>query len=97
MAGNLRTFHGRVDLALAAYNAGAGAVHRFLAKRGRRVPTVLAVVLVGGAAMAMSDVPLKLLGISDPAAWAAKDWASDAIPHLLYGAVTYSVLRTGEA
>jgi hypothetical protein len=36
----------------------------------------------------VSDVPLKVLGISDPAFWAAEDWANDAIPHLFYGAVT---------
>ncbi len=29
LSGHLRTFHGRVDLALAAYNAGAGAVRKY--------------------------------------------------------------------
>jgi hypothetical protein len=29
--------------------------------------------------------------------WAGEDWASDAVPHLLYGTVTTAVLRTGEA
>ena len=29
MANNLRTFHGRVDAALAAYNAGAGNVRKY--------------------------------------------------------------------
>lgn len=77
--------------------AVAGLVHRALARRGHSVPAAAAVPLLGATAMALSDVPLKLLGISDPAAWAAKDWASDAIPHLLYGVVTYSVLHTAEA
>jgi len=47
--------------------------------------------------MALSDVPLSLLGISDPASWSAKDWASDVVPHLAYGAITSCGLRAGEA
>jgi hypothetical protein len=77
--------------------AVAGLVHRGLARRGRALPAVVEVALIGGVAMALSDVPLKLLGISDPASWGAADWASDAIPHLLYGVVTYAVLRSAEA
>jgi hypothetical protein len=77
--------------------AAAGLVHRGLARRGHSLPSAVEVTLIGAAAMALSDVPLKLLGISDPASWAAADWASDAIPHLLYGAVTYAVLRSAEA
>ena len=42
--------------------------------------------LAGGAlAMATSDVPAALLGVTQPARWAGKDWLSDAIPHLAYG------------
>ena len=49
-------------------------------------------MLIGAAAMASSDVPLKLFGISDPAEWEAKDWAADAVPHLAYGLVTYAAI-----
>ena len=70
-----------------------GGLHRILANRGRSVPAPIAAVLIGAAAMAMSDVPLKLLGISDPEEWAAPDWAADAVPHLVYGAVTYATIR----
>jgi hypothetical protein len=49
-------------------------------------------VLIGAAAMASPDVPLKLFGISDPAKCGAKDWASDAVPHLVYGLVTYAAI-----
>jgi hypothetical protein len=80
-----------------AVGAVAGVAHRGLARRGRALPAVVEVPLIGGVAMALADVPLKLLGISDPAAWGAADWASDAIPHLLYGLVTYAVLRSDEA
>lgn len=77
--------------------AAAGLVHGILARRGRALSAVAEPALIGAAAMALSDVPLKLLGISDPTSWALKDWASDAIPHLLYGAVTSSVLRSAQA
>lgn len=73
--------------------AGVGAVHRFLSRRGRRVPTPVAVVLVAAAAMALSDVPLKVFGLSDPTTWSAKDWTSDIVPHLVYGVVTVATVR----
>ena len=58
------------------------------------MPAPLAVLLIGAAAMALSDVPLKTLGISDPSTWAAKDWAADLVPHLAYGVATYATLRS---
>lgn len=73
--------------------AAAGLVHGVLRKRGVKLPAPVSVVLIGAAAMALSDVPLKLFGISDPADWEGKDWAADAIPHLLYGLVTYATIR----
>jgi hypothetical protein len=80
-----------------AVGAVAGVLHRALRARGRRLPAALSILLIGGAAMALSDVPLKALGISDPKAWAATDWAADVVPHLVYGAVTYATLRATEA
>jgi hypothetical protein len=79
-----------------AVGAAAGLVLSALRKRGVRLPAPVPVVLIGAAAMALSDVPLKLFGISDPADWKGKDWAADAIPHLLYGLVTYATIRTTE-
>jgi hypothetical protein len=77
--------------------ATAGVVHRALRKRGRSLPAPVAVILISGAAMALSDVPLKLFGISDPSDWKPTDWAADAIPHLTYGLVTYATLRATDA
>ena len=74
--------------------AVAGSVHRALRRRGRSIPAPAAIVLISGAAMGMSDVPLKLFGISDPAEWKAADWAADVVPHLVFGAVTYATLRS---
>jgi hypothetical protein len=80
-----------------AVGAAAGLLHRAMAQSGHPLPAAVEVPLFGAAAMAVSDVPLSLLGISDPASWSAKDWASDAVPHLAYGAITSCGLRAGEA
>jgi hypothetical protein len=74
-----------------AVGAGFGLLRRLL---GRALPGPVAVLLIGGSAMVLSDVPLKVLGISDPKTWAAKDWAADIVPHLAYGAATYATLRS---
>jgi hypothetical protein len=76
---------------------GAAAGLLLGALRARRVtpPAPVAVALIGAAAMASSDVPLKLFGISDPSEWAAAEWAADAVPHLVYGLVTYAAIRAG--
>jgi hypothetical protein len=81
-----------------AAGAVAGLLHSALRSRGRALPAPLAILLISAAAMALSDVPLKLYGISDPADWAARDWAArdwaaDALPHLGYGIVTHATLR----
>ena len=76
-----------------AVGAASGLVGRLLAKHGRHVPAPLAVLVISAAAMALSDVPLKLFGISDPKDWALKDWAADIVPHLAYGATTYATLK----
>ncbi|MGV9809751.1 hypothetical protein, partial [Micromonospora chersina] len=63
----------------------AGALFGILAAR-RRVPLPLAVGALGGGVMATSDGSLAALRISDPRTWSAKDWVSDVVPHLAYGA-----------
>ena len=75
-----------------AVGTAAGLLLSALRKHGIAPPAPVAAVLIGAAAMASSDVPLKLLGISDPAEWKAGDWASDAVPHLVYGLVTYAAI-----
>ena len=40
------------------------------------------------ATLAASDVPLVSLGVSNPKTWGVSGWASDLIPHLIYGFVT---------
>ncbi len=75
---------------------GVGALYGLLRSQFVDVPIPLAATGVGLAAMAASDVPLVALGVSNPKTWGVSGWASDAIPHLIYGLVTaiaYEALR----
>lgn len=77
-----------------AVGATAGVLGHLLRHTDRDLPAPVAVLLIGAAAMALSDVPLRAPGISDPRTWAPKDWAADVVPHLAYGAATYATLRS---
>ena len=64
------------------------------------MPVPLAGVALGLAAMTASDTPIALTGLSDPRTWTPVDWASDLIPHLVYGLVTvqvYEVIAAGSS
>ncbi|HEY0240351.1 MAG TPA: hypothetical protein VGC37_17085 [Friedmanniella sp.] len=74
--------------------AMAGLVDHLLGRGGRQLPTPVAVLAISAAAMALSDVPLKVFGISDPKTWAAKDWVADVVPHLAYGTATWASIRS---
>lgn len=76
-----------------ATGVGVGVLGGLLGPLLRRLPGTLSVLLLGGAAMASSNVPMSKLGVSDPASWSPNEWASDAIPHLAYGIATTAVLR----
>jgi hypothetical protein len=47
------------------------------------------------AALAMlgSNLPMKVLGVTDPGQWSAAEWAADVVPHLAYGAAVASTLH----
>lgn len=51
-------------------------------------------VLLGVAAMAMSDAPTALTGTSDPRTWSASAWLTDLVPHLAYGFATAAAYNT---
>ncbi|MDQ2785144.1 MAG: hypothetical protein M3Y58_09110 [Chloroflexota bacterium] len=76
--------------ALLGYVSGLGVAALYGAVRPhlRWLPVPVAGVLLGLAAMATSDVPIGMSGVSDPSTWAPEDWAADLIPHLIYGLVT---------
>jgi uncharacterized membrane protein len=79
-------------LAGTATGVGVGALAGLLRAAGVRPPAVVGAPLLGLAAMAASDGPLAVLGISDPRRWSATDWAADVLPHLVYGATTHATL-----
>ncbi|HEY0380658.1 MAG TPA: hypothetical protein VGC72_00420 [Candidatus Elarobacter sp.] len=68
-----------------ADGVGVGIAYGALRPAMRGVPVLLAAVVAGAAAMAVSDVSIAASGASDPRTWGAADWAADAIPHLVYG------------
>ncbi|TFV61245.1 hypothetical protein E4P41_10035 [Geodermatophilus sp. DF01-2] len=61
---------------------------------GVRFSPPVGAVVAGAAAMAATDVPAALLGVSDPRSWSTADWATDAVSHLAYGAGVQAVLET---
>lgn len=71
-----------------------GAVAGLLGPILRRLPFGVSGIVLGGAAMALTDGSMMRLGISDPSSWSGEDWAADALPHLAYGVVTAAALRT---
>ena len=44
-------------------------------------------------ALAGTNGPMTLLGVTDPRTWPAKSWIVDLVPHLAYGVVTAAVLE----
>jgi hypothetical protein len=76
-----------------ATGVGIGVAAGLFAPVLTRLPLVLSAAVVGAGAMAATDLPMTRLGLTDPTSWSGADWASDAIPHLAYGAATVAVLR----
>jgi len=77
----------------AATGVGIGAVFGALRYAGLRLPGPVAAVAAGTAAMATSNGPMTVLGVTDPREWNATSWLSDLLPHLAYGAVTVATLH----
>jgi hypothetical protein len=71
-----------------AVGAAAGQLHGM----ARRLGPVLGPAVVGGAAMAATDIGMYRLGVTDPKTWDASSWLSDAIRHLAYGLATWALL-----
>lgn len=74
-----------------ATGLGVGVAYSLLQPSLAALPVPLAGLGVGLAAMAASDVPIAVSGVSDPATWGVSGWAADLGPHLVYGLVTASV------
>lgn len=64
-----------------------GAAHGLFSK----LPIGAKALLLGGLAMAASDIPAAKLEATDPKTWGIDGWISDIVPHLMYGLVTVAV------
>ena len=60
---------------------------------GVRLPSAVGAVATGAAAMALTDGTTTALGVGDPRDWSGRDWLSDAVPHLAYGAAVQAVVE----
>jgi hypothetical protein len=71
-----------------------GAMLGALRTLGLRPGPLLGPLVAGGVAMAGANAPLVVLRLSDPRRWSADDWASDLIPHLVFGIVAHRALES---
>jgi hypothetical protein len=76
-----------------AAGVAAGAVLGLVQGAGWRPGRAVGVAVATTMALLAGNVPMTLLGVTDPRRWGAKDWASDLVPHAAYGVVTASVLN----
>jgi hypothetical protein len=79
-----------------ATGASAGAVYGLVRPLAPGVSKPVAAVLVGLGTMAATDAGNASMGTtSHPRTWTAEEWASDIVPHLVFGAgvaLTYDAL-----
>ena len=71
-----------------ATGLGIGALYGLARPILVKLPLPLAGLALGAAAMASSDVPATITGATNPKTWGASGWASDIVPHAIYGLVT---------
>jgi hypothetical protein len=57
----------------------------------RRIPTLRGGIALGLVAMAVADVPMIKLELSDPRTWKRSDWIADIVPHVIYGVIATAV------
>jgi len=71
---------------------GVGVLLGLTRAMGWRPAVTTTAVAATIAALVGANVPMAALGIADPRTWSATDWASDVVPHLVYGLVTAATL-----
>ncbi|CCF84881.1 membrane hypothetical protein [Nitrolancea hollandica Lb] len=67
---------------------GIGAIYGILRQHLGDISKPVAGAVIGAAAMAASDVPSILLGVTKPSEWGITGWLADIVPHYLYGLFT---------
>lgn len=81
-------------LAGLANGLGVGVLASAVRSYGVRFPAPVGAMLAGAASAAATDLTVAGLGIGDPRAWSAGEWAADAVPHLAYGTAVQAVLES---
>ena len=74
---------------------GIGAAYGMVRERQSATAWPLAGLATGLAAMAASDIPATLSGLTDPRKWGVSGWLEYLVPHVSYGlaaALTYEAL-----
>jgi drug/metabolite transporter (DMT)-like permease len=77
--------------ALLGYATGLAIAVTYVTAARRPRPWPQAAATLTALAMLGSNLPMTILGITDPRRWSAADWAADVLPHLAYGAVAAAV------
>jgi hypothetical protein len=77
--------------ALLGYATGLGLAVAYVAAAHRPQPWPQAAAALTAIAMLGSNVPMTVLGVTDPRRWSTTDWAADVLPHLAYGGVVAAV------
>jgi hypothetical protein len=78
---------------LLGYATGLGTAVGYALFARRRHGVLGSAAILTVAATAGSNLPMTLLGVTDPRRWSAKDWLSDVVPHAAYGLVTALALK----
>lgn len=73
---------------------GAGVVLGALRGAGRPSSTGGTVGTAWVLAMLVGNGPMTVLGVTNPATWAAKDWVADVVPHTAYALAAAGALET---
>ena len=72
---------------------GVGAVLGLARTAGWRPHVLTAGLVTGLGAMAATAGPMAMLGVSDPRTWTLQDWASDFVPHVVYGLTVAAIAQ----
>lgn len=67
--------------------------YALLRRAGLRLPVPVGGLVVGAAAMAVSDSAATALGVTDPTTWGVPGWLADIIPHLAFGLAAAATLE----
>ena len=98
--GDDETRHNRVSgfgaLSGLVTGVAVGAVIGALRQAGVRPHPLVGAALTGLTVMAITDGAMARLGVTDLSELGPSDWVADLLPHLTYGAVTWSVLEALE-